>query len=86
VSPLSVFQPPAEVVGVYEIPQAGSQLVVSFIEVTFDGCVLDGAVHSLYLTIGPRVLGLCQAMIDVVLSAGVFEGVPKRALRRQEPP
>src|SRR3954469_23425398 len=31
---------------------------------------LDGAVHSLNLTIGPRVPGLGQAMVHIVLSAG----------------
>jgi hypothetical protein len=38
-------------------------------------CVLDGSVHAFDLTVGPRVLGLSQAMIDIVLSAGEFEGV-----------
>jgi hypothetical protein len=33
-----------------------------------DGRILDGAVHPLDLTIGPRVPGLGQAMIDVVAS------------------
>src|SRR5208282_6635817 len=64
-----------EVVGVDEVAQVGSQLVVGLVEVAFDGRVLDGAVHSFDLPIGPRVLGLCQPMIDVVLGAGVFEGV-----------
>ena len=52
-----------------------SQLLVSFVEVSFDRCVLDGAVHSLDLPIGPGMLGLCQPMVDIVLGAGVFEGV-----------
>jgi hypothetical protein len=29
---------------------------------------------------GPRVLGLCQPMVDVVLSAGVFKGVRPNGL------
>jgi hypothetical protein len=32
------------------------------------------------LPIGPWMLGLCQPMIDVILSTGVFEGV--RSYRR----
>src|SRR3954465_11748602 len=40
-----------------------------------DGCVLDGPVHPLDLTIGPRVPGLGQAMVHIVLGAGVFEGM-----------
>jgi hypothetical protein len=35
--------------------QVGSQLVVGLVEVAFDGRVLDGAVHSFDLPIGPRV-------------------------------
>jgi hypothetical protein len=69
------FEPPGEVVGVDEVLQMGSQLVVGVIEVAFDSRVLDGAVHSFELPIGPWMLGLCQPVIDVVLGAGVFEGV-----------
>ena len=32
----------------------------------FDGRVLDRAVHSLDLAVGPRVVGLCEAMFDPV--------------------
>jgi len=53
---------------------------VGFVEVAFDGGVLDGAVHSFDLAVGPRVFGLCQPMIDVVLGAGVFEGVRPNGL------
>jgi hypothetical protein len=64
-----------EVVGVDEVLQVRSQLVVGLVETSFGGGVLDGAVHSFDLPIGPRVFGLCQPMIDVVLGAGIFEGV-----------
>jgi hypothetical protein len=60
----------------------GSELLVGFVEVAFDGGVLDRAVHSLDLTIGPWMLRLCQPMIDVVLSAGVFEGVRPNGFSR----
>src|SRR5271154_3267733 len=69
------FEPPGEVVGVDEVLQVGSQLVVGLVEVAFDSRVLDRAVHSFDLPIGPWMLGLCQPVIDVVLGAGVFEGV-----------
>jgi hypothetical protein len=69
------FEPPGEVVGVDEVLQMGSQLVVGVIEVAFDGRVLDRAVHSFDLPIGPWMLGLCQPVIDVVVGAGVFEDV-----------
>ena len=64
-----------EVVGFDEVAQVGSQLLVGFVEVAFDSGVLDGAVHPLDLTVGPRMFRLGQPMIDVVLGAGVFEGV-----------
>ena len=69
------FEASGEVIGVDEVLQVGSQLVVGLVEVAFDGRVLDGSVHSFDLAIGPRMLGFCQPMIDVVLGAGVFEGV-----------
>ena len=51
------FEPSGEVLGVDEVAQVGSQLIVGFIEVAFDGGVLDGAVHPLELAIRPGVLG-----------------------------
>ena len=42
------------------------QLIVGFVEVAFDGRILDGAVHPFDLTVRPGMLGLCQPMIDVV--------------------
>jgi hypothetical protein len=41
----------------------------------FDGRVLDGAVHALNLPMGPGMLGLSQAVIDIVAGAGHFEGI-----------
>ena len=58
----------------------GSQLIVGFVEVTFDGRILDGAVHPLDLTVGPRMLGLGQAMIDIVEGASKFEGMREEGL------
>ena len=40
-----------EVIGVDEVAQMGPQLIVRFVEVAFDGCVLDGAVHSFDLAV-----------------------------------
>jgi hypothetical protein len=69
------FEASGEVVGVDEIAQVRSQLVVRLVVVAFDGGVLDGAVHSFDLAVGPGMLGFCQPMIDIVLGAGIFEGV-----------
>src|SRR5271155_737229 len=75
VRPRSVFEAPGEVVGVDEVGEVASQLLMRLVEVAFDGCVLDGAVHSFDLPVGPGMLGFGQAMVDIALGAGVFEGV-----------
>ena len=69
------FEAPGEVVGVDEVGEVASQLLMRLVEVAFDGCVLDGPVHSFDLPVGPGMLGFGQAMIDIALGAGVFEGV-----------
>ena len=51
VRPGECLEASGEVVGVDEVAQVGSQLIVGFIEVVFDGGVLDGAVHPLDLAI-----------------------------------
>ena len=39
----------------------------------FDGRLLDGAVHSLDLTVGPRMVRLCQSVLDIVRLADHVE-------------
>ena len=39
------------------------------------GCLLDRSVHALDLAVGPRMPGLGQSMVDVVLGAGILERV-----------
>ena len=80
VRPLRVLRRLAKLLGVDEVAQMSSQLIVGLVEVAFNGCVLDRAVHSFDLPIGPWMLGLCQPVIDVVLGAGVFEGVRPNGL------
>ena len=41
---------------------------------------LDGSVHAFDLTIGPRVLGLGQTMVDVGEGTGIFEGMRSERL------
>jgi hypothetical protein len=48
-------------------------LIVGFAVEALDGGVLDGAIHVFDLSVGPRVLGLGDAMIDVVGGTGIFE-------------
>ena len=74
------FQSSSEVVGGDETGEMLSELVVALIVEAPDGGVLDGAVHSLDLTVGPRMLGPGGAVLDVVLGAGVFESMGPEAL------
>jgi len=43
--------------------------------IAVDGRLFDRTVHPLHLPIGPRVIGLCQAMLDTVGSADLIEAV-----------
>ena len=40
-----------------------------------DGCLLNGAVHALYLTICPRMLHFGQSMFDAILVANPIKDV-----------
>ena len=67
------LEPTAEIIGVDEIGEMSAQLVVIVIVVSLNGRVLDRAVHSLDLTVGPRMIDLGEAMRDSVLSASHAE-------------
>ena len=41
--------------------------------ITFDGRFFDGAVHALHLAIRPWMVGLGQAVFDVVFAADLIE-------------
>jgi hypothetical protein len=69
------LEPPGEIVCGDEIRQMNPQLSVRFIEISFDGCILDGAVYALDLPIRPWMLGFRQPMIDFVAGAGEFKSV-----------
>ena len=64
-----------EVVGGNEVPEVASKLVMGFVIEAFDRRILDRPVHAFDLAIGPRMLGLGEAMIDVGFGTGVFEGM-----------
>ncbi len=55
-----------EVVGGYEVCEVYPQLLVALVVEAFDGGLLDGAVHPLDLTVGPGVVRLGEAVLDVV--------------------
>lgn len=58
-----------------------SQLIVTIVLVTLDGSLLDSPVHPLHLTIGPRMLGLGQSMLDTVITADWVEAMNPKAGR-----
>ena len=64
-----------EVVSGHEVDQVGSELGVAVIVIAVDGRLFDRTVHPLHLPIGPRVIGLCQAMLNTVGSADLIEAV-----------
>jgi len=73
--PSQGLEPLCEVVGSQESGEVFAQLIVAVIMIAADSSLFQGAVHALNLAVGPGMLGLCQAMIDVCSGAGQFEGV-----------
>ena len=73
------LEPACLVVGVDEQHKVTTQLIVIVVVVAFDGRVLDCAVHSFDLTIGPRMVRLRQTMLDPVLPATHIEHVGDEA-------
>ncbi len=63
------LEPSAEIVGVNEVCEMPSQLVVIVVVIALDRGVFDGAVHALDLTVGPRMIDLGETMFDAVLLA-----------------
>ena len=57
-----------------------AQLIVGFVEVAFDGGVLDRAIHSLDLTIRPWMLRLRQPVVNIIGGEGIFEGMRSEGL------
>ena len=63
------LQSSAEVVGVDEGVEMTSELIVAVVVEAFHGRILDRAVHSLDLAIGPRVSDLGQPVVNLMLVA-----------------
>lgn len=74
------LQPASEIVGGDEIGEMRPQLVVRFVEVSFDRRILDRAVHAFDLTVRPGMLWFRQPMVDVVTCASEFEGMRAEGL------
>src|SRR3954466_12721566 len=72
---LEGLEPAGEVVGRDEVGKVLPELIVAIVVEALDGGVLDSPVHPLHLAIGPRVLCLGRAMLDIVPGAGEFESM-----------
>jgi hypothetical protein len=64
-----------EVVGGDEAEDVCFQAVDVLVVEDPDSCFLDGSVHPLGLTIGPRVIRLRQSVLDTVLKTDAIEDV-----------
>src|SRR3984957_16085937 len=69
------LQSPSEIVGADEVGEMPAELIIAVVVVAFDGPVLDGSVHPFDLTVGPGMVDLGEAVLDVVLAAAHGEHV-----------
>jgi len=63
------FEATAKIVCADKVVEVRFELLMVVVMVSFDGGILDGPVHSFDLTIGPRVLDLCQSVFNSILVA-----------------
>ena len=56
------------------------ELAVRVIVIALDSRFLDGAVHSLDLTVGPGMLGFGQPVLEAELGAGIFKAMSPNGL------
>ncbi len=68
-------QSPSEIEGADEVGEMPAELIMAVVGVAFDGRVLDGSVHPFDLTVGPGMVDLGEAVLDVVLAAAHGEHV-----------
>ena len=71
----------SEAVGHDKRFQVSAQLHVVMIAMVFDGGFLDCSIHALDLPVGPRMVWICQAVIDAMAAADVVEGVSAKQCR-----
>lgn len=63
-----------------EVGEVLTKLLVTVVVEAPDSGLLDGSVHPLNLTVGPWMLCLSRAVLDIVCGASVFEGMSPEAL------
>jgi hypothetical protein len=69
------FESFCEVVGVEEGGEVFLELSMGLVMIGANCCFLDRAIHAFDLAVGPRVVGLGEAVIDIVASTREFESV-----------
>ena len=67
------------IVGIDEDVEVLPELVVAVVVIAFDGGVLDGAVHSFDLPVGPWMVRFGQPVLDTVVAADLVEAVDAHA-------
>ena len=72
---LQGLEPARVVVGVEEQLKVCCELLMVVVVASLDGGILDGAVHAFDLAIGPRMVRLCQPVLDAMLAAEPVEQV-----------
>jgi len=77
---LRVLRSSGEVVGVDEVGEMLSEVLVGFVVEAFDGGFLECSIHAFDLAVGPGVFRFGQAVVDVGLGAGELEGVSAEEL------
>lgn len=70
----------SEVIGCHEVREMGLYLLMLVVVEALDGCAFDRAVHTLNLAVGPRMVGLCEQVLDTV---GLTKPVEAQLLRRR---
>lgn len=66
---LECFESFCEVVDIQEVVQMFSELLVIFIIIAFDGGLFSCSVHAFDLTIRPRMIWFCQAVLGIIFKA-----------------
>lgn len=69
------FESSSEVVGVDEVGEVLTEVLVGLVVEAFDGRFFEGSVHAFDLAVGPGMFRLGQAMIDVGFGTGELEGM-----------
>ena len=76
------FEAVAVIVGIGEVVQVRIQLGMTVVMIAFDGCLLDRAVHTLNLTVGPWMLRLGKVVFDIMAPTSAVEGMTTPASGR----